>query len=1132
MEKIIRHIVSLLLLWCYSQSVNSQDTVIINEVMAANVDQIVSPAWNFDGWVELYNPTEASVKIGGLYISDDSENLKKWQLPIILGTIPAHGYRLLWLGSHELYSENVPFALDQDGGSLFLSDKDGNLLASASYPQAIERASWARTTDGGEIWAFTTSPTPLSDNATADYGSRWLMAPEITPGSRFFDNKLHLHLVIPEGCRMYYTTDGTVPTPDNGRRITTKYLIIEDTSILRFRLYQDGALASPVVTRSYVKRDAAYSLPALHVVSDPRFLYDDSLGIYVRGVNGKPGIGQFTKANWNMEWDRPVNMSYVDTDGSMLENKDVDMRIAGGWSRGAARKSFKLKGRKEYGGDCNYTYPFFSAKPFLRNRTLLLRNGGNDSQYRLKDPALGTMIQLSGIDLDVQSYQPVHHFINGHYMGLINMREPSNKHFVYANHGWDDDEIDMFEINCDSAYIQQCGSREGFERAYALSADAADSNTYREIRQWIDIDEFINYMAMSLYLGRGDWPHNNMKGYRKTDGGRLRLVAFDIDAAYEQSNPFKYLESEQYHKFNVLFNGKPQITAEIEVVTIFLNLMKNADFRKQFITTFSLMGGSVFNYTRCCDIVDSLFVRIEPALALEGISAISMAAKLKDGLQSRESHMASVINSWPLANLTGQAAKEVSLQTDGTPGAHITINGIDIPYASFEGHLFAPAIIHAIAPSGYRFKGWRHGFDRWDIAIPRSATWKYDTSPEADEQWKAFGYDDSSWPAALLPVAGNAHRLRLKTMINYRPTADDEYVLTIHTGTSFTLYLNGQERYRHQQQQDVPQTITVTLSGSVFKLGKNVFAVELDTTSRQSLWTAKMEHHKVSSDDTFYSYREQLHIETMKAYELTAVFERLDHQARKEAGLTPVCINEISAANNIFVNEYINRSDWLELYNQTDEPIDAAGLYLSDDPEDPYRWQIAADSALTIIAPHSHLVVWCDRSASGCQLHAPFKLSANGGTLVLTAADGSWSDRIDYPAHDGQHTIGRYPDGHRLVYMFDRPTIAAANTINSYSFYVSTAQATDFSDIGAIDASAPPVSLSYSHQRLTLSGPNAGDAIIIVTSIDGRRQQVPVITVRDDFCYADLPMLPAGIYIAQAQTTRGRAQTAVLKFIK
>ena len=91
MEKIIRHIVSLLLLWFYSQSVNSQDTVIINEVMAANVDQIVSPAWNFDGWVELYNPTEASVKIGGLYISDDSENLKKWQLPIILGTIPAHG---------------------------------------------------------------------------------------------------------------------------------------------------------------------------------------------------------------------------------------------------------------------------------------------------------------------------------------------------------------------------------------------------------------------------------------------------------------------------------------------------------------------------------------------------------------------------------------------------------------------------------------------------------------------------------------------------------------------------------------------------------------------------------------------------------------------------------------------------------------------------------------------------------------------------------------------------------------------------------------------------------------------------------------------------------------------------------
>lgn len=32
-------------------------TLVINEVMTANVDMFLSPSTNFDGWIELYNPT-------------------------------------------------------------------------------------------------------------------------------------------------------------------------------------------------------------------------------------------------------------------------------------------------------------------------------------------------------------------------------------------------------------------------------------------------------------------------------------------------------------------------------------------------------------------------------------------------------------------------------------------------------------------------------------------------------------------------------------------------------------------------------------------------------------------------------------------------------------------------------------------------------------------------------------------------------------------------------------------------------------------------------------------------------------------------------------------------------------------
>jgi hypothetical protein len=39
----------------------------------------MSPAINFDSWIELYNPTEQPINLSGMYLSDDGGNLKRWQ---------------------------------------------------------------------------------------------------------------------------------------------------------------------------------------------------------------------------------------------------------------------------------------------------------------------------------------------------------------------------------------------------------------------------------------------------------------------------------------------------------------------------------------------------------------------------------------------------------------------------------------------------------------------------------------------------------------------------------------------------------------------------------------------------------------------------------------------------------------------------------------------------------------------------------------------------------------------------------------------------------------------------------------------------------------------------------------------
>ena len=50
--------------------------LVINELMASNAGQVMSPAINFDSWIEVYNPSDEEINLGGMYLSNDAENLK------------------------------------------------------------------------------------------------------------------------------------------------------------------------------------------------------------------------------------------------------------------------------------------------------------------------------------------------------------------------------------------------------------------------------------------------------------------------------------------------------------------------------------------------------------------------------------------------------------------------------------------------------------------------------------------------------------------------------------------------------------------------------------------------------------------------------------------------------------------------------------------------------------------------------------------------------------------------------------------------------------------------------------------------------------------------------------------------
>jgi len=683
-------------------------SLFINEIMASNVDEYISPAFNFDGWIELYNPTNRPVELSGLKISDTVNGNGPWTMPHAMGVIPAQGYRLLWFDSNDISSTNIPFKLDTDGGKIAISDEDGKEIASQEYPASLERISYARANDGTGDWGFTSTPTPEASNNGIIQLTQQLAAPVVDLPSQMFNGSLTVNVNIPGGCILRYTTDGTLPTLQNGQTSSTGQFVISKTTNYRFRLYADDMLPSRVTTRSYILRDRDYYLPVVSVVSNPDFIYSKEIGVFEKGPNGRPGNGQSENCNWNMNWERPVNFSFIDVNGEMVLNQDVNLEMCGGWSRAWTPHSFKLKGDKEMGGNKNLPYPFFEQKPYIRNRTLQIRNGGNDNQARFKDPAIQVILERAGINLDYQSYQPVHEFINGKYIGVLNMREPNNKHFVYANYGWDDDEIDLWEMTPDSGYVQKCGTPDAFlELVDVLSPDAANSQTYEEICRVLDIDEFINYQAAQLYLGGTDYPQNNVKSFRHRDGGRFRFVIFDLDFAFSTSNPFGEFFGKENYLFNELYPRElGRIRDNIRLVTLFKNMLQNQDFRRRFIDTYCIMGGSVFETSRCESIIDELLARVEPAMKLNNESSSWKANEIKTNFRNRLSTAISALKNYSTFGLSSSTARKVTLKSD-TQGAKLYINDIEVPTGAFNGQLFAPATISAVAPAGYKFYRWQ-----------------------------------------------------------------------------------------------------------------------------------------------------------------------------------------------------------------------------------------------------------------------------------------------------------------------------------------------------------------------------------------------------------------------------------------
>ena len=264
--------------------------------------------------------------------------------------------------------------------------------------------------------------------------------------------------------------------------------------------------------------------------------------------------------------------------------------------------------------------------------------------------------------------------------------------------------------------------------------------------------------------------------------------------------------------------------------------------------------------------------------------------------------------------------------------------------------------------------------------------------------------------------------------------------------------------------------------------------------------------------------------------ELKASYRAMTDAEKKAQGVAPVCINEVSAANDSYIDENGKKGDWVELYNTTDTEIDVEGMYLTDNLDKPEKYQITKGEtqARTIIPAHGYLIIWCDkRATTDGGLHASFKISDDGGQLQLMAADKSWTNTIAYTAHDSKSTVMRYPDGCADVYTTNVPTIAKSNVMTSYVAAVDQQGGTS---MGHVTAGADGLRICYGSQQLILKSEGSATVDVAIYTADGRLVEETTVSIAGDTGRLDVSALASGFYVARAKDTAGRQ--ASCKFMK
>lgn len=165
----------------YSSFTVIRSSALIHEFVADNLTGIKDEHGEREDWIELYNPTSSPIPLGGMFLSDDVDNLKKWTLPKF--TLNPLGRLIIWADDDTKDGPlHANFKLGAKEDAIYLTDRDGVTLRDYyEFENQRPDVSQGRLLDKLSPFVSFPKPTPLQPSQLQFCGSRTFDLPDVAP---------------------------------------------------------------------------------------------------------------------------------------------------------------------------------------------------------------------------------------------------------------------------------------------------------------------------------------------------------------------------------------------------------------------------------------------------------------------------------------------------------------------------------------------------------------------------------------------------------------------------------------------------------------------------------------------------------------------------------------------------------------------------------------------------------------------------------------------------------------------------------------------------------------------------------------------------------------------------------------